>query len=73
MLLAGAASIGGLVLIGLLVVPEFPSARQPERKANGYAFARAVVLGLAALSAVGLVWTIMAAAALAPCAAQSTA
>ena len=68
MLLAGSASIGGLVLIGLLVVQELRPVRQPKREANGHAFARAVLLGLASLSAVGLVWTMMAAAALAPCA-----
>jgi hypothetical protein len=68
MLLASSASIVGLVLIGLLVVQELRPMRRPEREANGYVFGRAVLLGLASLSAVGLVWTMMAAAALAPCA-----
>jgi hypothetical protein len=67
-LLASSASIGGLVLIGLLIVQELRPMRQPERETSGYAFARAVTLGLAALSAVGLIWTMMTAAALAPCA-----
>jgi hypothetical protein len=68
MLLASSASIGGLVMIGLLVVQELRPMRRREREANGHAFARAVLLGLASLSAVGLLWTMMAAAALAPCA-----
>jgi phage protein U len=68
MLLAGSASIVGIVLIGLLVLQELRPMQRPERETSGYAFGRAVVLRLGSLSAAGLVWTMMAAAALAPCA-----